>query len=162
MVDAMDRDNDKLNFHVALLNPEIPANTGNIGRICVGCNAKLHLIKPLRFLLTDKYLKRAGLDYWDKLALEFHEDIELFLKKNKSQTVYFCTTKGKTKYTDVLYKRGDVFLFGPETKGLPSELLQRYPELTIKIPMTEDIRSLNLANSVAVIVYEAWRQLSFQ
>ncbi|MBW6516223.1 MAG: tRNA (uridine(34)/cytosine(34)/5-carboxymethylaminomethyluridine(34)-2'-O)-methyltransferase TrmL [Candidatus Cloacimonetes bacterium] len=158
----MDRSNDQLNFHVALFNPEIPSNTGNIGRICVGCNAKLHLIKPIKFFLTDKYLKRAGLDYWDKLNLEFHENIELFFEKYKSQNIYLCTTKGKYIHTDIEYERGDVFMFGPETKGLPSELIHKYPEQTIRIPMTEDIRSLNLANSVAVILYEAWRQLSFQ
>ena len=158
----MDRDNDQLNFHVALYNPEIPANTGNIGRICVGCNSKLHLIKPMRFLLTDKYLKRAGLDYWQDLDLQFHENLEEFLNHFRDHNIFLCTTKGKKNYTDVSYQQGDLLLFGPETKGLPAELLERYPDNTIKIPMSDKIRSLNLSNSVAVILYEAWRQLSFQ
>jgi len=158
----MDRDNDRINFHIALFNPEIPANTGNIGRICVGCQAKLHLIKPIKFLLTDKYLKRAGLDYWEHLLLESHENLENFFTKYRSNNIYFCTTKGKHKYSDIAYNRGDVFLFGPETRGLPEELIMSNPDKTIRIPMTDKIRSLNLANSVAVILYEAWRQTAFQ
>lgn len=162
MADKMVRDNDKLNFHIALFSPEIPANTGNIGRICVGCNSMLHLIKPIRFLLTDKQLKRAGLDYWDNLLLEIHEDMEKFLQYSEMGNVYFCTTKGKHNYADLTYRKGDFFLFGPETKGLPEDLLNRFKDRTIKIPMSENIRSLNLANSVSVIIYEAWRQTGFQ
>ncbi len=157
----MDRYHDRVNFHIALFNPEIPANTGNIGRICVGCNAKLHLIKPLRFLLTDKYLKRAGLDYWEDLRLEFHDDFSAFINCFDQERVFFCTTKGRRFYHEVDYKKGDVFLFGPETKGLPEEMLVEYARQTIKIPMADKIRSINLANSVGIIIYEAWRQISF-
>lgn len=158
----MDRDNDQLNFHIALCSPEIPANTGNIGRLCVGSNSKLHLIKPLRFFLTDKHLKRAGLDYWNDLELEFHESFELFLAKHQNQRIYLCSTKGKKIYSNVSYKKGDVFVFGPETKGLPVDILEQYAEYTLQIPMCDKIRSINLANSVAIILYEAWRQISFK
>src|SRR5690554_437988 len=162
MVDKMDRDNDRMMFHIALLNPEIPANTGNIGRLCVGCQAKLHLIKPVRFLLSDKYLKRAGLDYWEHLILESHESLENFFTKYRSNNIFLCTTEGRNTYSDISYQRGDIFLFGPETKGLPKELIRANPKRSIRIPMTDKIRSLNLANSVAVILYEAWRQIAFQ
>jgi tRNA (cytidine/uridine-2'-O-)-methyltransferase len=162
MADKMGRDNDRVNFHIALYSPEIPANTGNIGRICVGCNAKLHLIQPVRFLLTDKHLKRAGLDYWEDLKIEFHPNIPAFLNSFASGRVFFCTTKGKLQYSEIDYQFGDVFLFGPETRGLPAELLEEYAEQTIKIPMSDKIRSINLANSVGIIIYEAWRQTGFE
>jgi len=154
----MDIVNNRLNFRVALHEPEIPANTGNIGRLCVGTASELHIIKPMRFFLTDKYLKRAGLDYWDKLKLIFHENLEDFLKAFPENNIYFCTTKSSNKYSDIKFKKGDVFLFGAESKGLPEELLKKYSKKTITIPMTKDIRSINLANSVAIVLYEAWRQ----
>jgi tRNA (cytidine/uridine-2'-O-)-methyltransferase len=154
----MDFSNAKINFRVALHEPEIPANTGNIGRLCVGSNSELHIIKPMRFFLTDKYLKRAGLDYWNKLKLYFHENLTEFLQAFPANSIYFCTTKSKNVYSDFQYKKGDVFLFGAESKGLPESLLNKFPEKTITIPMTKDIRSINLSNCVAVMLYEAWRQ----
>ena len=157
----MDTDNDRLRFHIALFSPEIPANTGNIGRICVGCSSRLHLIKPFRFLINDKYLKRAGLDYWQDLDLVYHDNLDDFLANFDDANIYFCSTKGKQNYSEINYQRQDVFLFGPETKGLPDWLLEKYREKTIRIPMSDKIRSINLANSVAVILYEAWRQIGF-
>ena len=127
--------------------------------------AKLHLVKPLGFEITDKYLKRAGLDYWDKLQIEIHESLEQFLQKYSPQnnTMYFSTTKGKKCYSDVDYTESEeVFLlFGKETKGLPEELLQTYIKQTIRIPMRENLRSLNLSNSVAIVAYEVFRQVGF-
>ncbi|HNX01051.1 MAG TPA: tRNA (cytidine(34)-2'-O)-methyltransferase [Candidatus Cloacimonadota bacterium] len=149
-------------FRVVLFQPEIPANTGNIGRLCVGAGAELHIIKPMRFFLDDKHLKRAGLDYWDKLKLFFHDSIEELFEKYPGQNVYFCTTKTKRKYTDQCYRRGDLFVFGPESRGIPEEILNRYQDWNITIPMTGNIRSINLANSVSIILYEAWRQISFE
>ncbi len=149
-------------FHVVLFQPEMPANTGNVGRLCVGVNAKLHLIKPVRFLLTDKYVKRAGLDYWEKLDLEIHNNLEEFLLKFKKHNIYYCTTKAKNSYEKRDYRKGDVFIFGPESCGIPENILQKNSENTIRIPMSENIRSINLANSVSIILYEAWRQIKFE
>ena len=157
----MGETNKRVNFHVALHEPEIPANTGNIGRLCVGSGSQLHIIKPMRFLLTDKYLKRAGLDYWPKLKLVFHNSLEDFLAFFQECNVYFFTTKSKNLYSAAKFQKGDVFLFGAESKGLPEDLIHKYPEKTLTIPMTKDIRSINLANSVAVVLYEAWRQLNW-
>ena len=154
----MDSINREINFRIALHEPEIPANTGNIGRLCVGSNSELHIIKPMRFLITDKYLKRAGLDYWHKLKLYFHNNLEEFLIFFPNNNIYFCTTKSSNIYSDFSFRKGDVFLFGAESKGLPEKLLNQFPEKTLTIPMTKDIRSINLANSVAVVLYEAWRQ----
>ncbi|MCK4311364.1 MAG: tRNA (cytidine(34)-2'-O)-methyltransferase [Candidatus Cloacimonetes bacterium] len=147
-------------FRVALFQPEIPANTGNIGRLCVGINAQLHIIKPMRFLLTDKYLKRAGLDYWDKLSLHFYENLEDLINTYSKNNIYFCTTKSNNIYTNRDYKQGDIFVFGPETRGIPESILEKYWEQTIKIPMSENIRSINLSNSVAIVLYEALRQVT--
>jgi tRNA (cytidine/uridine-2'-O-)-methyltransferase len=158
----MDRDYGRMSFNIVLYQPEIPANTGNIARLCVGCGAQLHIIKPMRFLLTDKYVKRAGLDYWDKLDLVFHDQYEDFHKLFPSKRVFYCSTKGGKLYSEVNYTVGDTFVFGPETRGLPDDLLQRYPDQVLKIPMTDDIRSINLANSVAIVLYEAWRQTGFK
>jgi tRNA (cytidine/uridine-2'-O-)-methyltransferase len=158
MVEKMVVPDKDINFRIALHEPEIPANTGNIGRLCVGSNSELHIIKPMRFLITDKYLKRAGLDYWAKLKIYFHDDLDKFLKAFPKNNIYFCTTKSTNKYSEVKFQKGDIFLFGAESKGLPEELLHRFPQKTLTIPMTKDIRSINLANSVAVILYEAWRQ----
>ncbi|KQC11816.1 MAG: hypothetical protein APR54_02705 [Candidatus Cloacimonas sp. SDB] len=154
----MDFPDGKINFRIALHEPEIPANTGNIGRLCVGANSELHIIKPMRFFLTDKYLKRAGLDYWKKLKLHFHENLAEFLQAFPANSIYFCTTKSKNVYSDFQFKKGDIFLFGAESKGLPETLLNKFPEKTITIPMTKDIRSINLSNCVAIMLYEAWRQ----
>lgn len=158
----MDTNNDRLNFHIVLYKPEIPANTGNIGRLCVGANAKLHIIKPMRFLLSDKQLARAGLDYWDKLNIELHDSIEQIYMTFNSKRIYLCSTKGNINYCDIDYDKGDVFIFGPESQGLPELLLSSNKEQVIKIPMSENIRSINLANSVSIILFEAWRQIGFK
>jgi tRNA (cytidine/uridine-2'-O-)-methyltransferase len=148
-------------FRIVLYQPEIPANTGNIGRLCVGANAELHLIKPMRFILSDKYLKRAGLDYWPKLKFFIHENLDDFLKSVNQYNVYFCSTKGKFNYSQINFSLGDIFVFGPETQGLPEKMLNDNRDKTLKIPMNADIRSLNLSNSVAIILYEALRQTQY-
>jgi tRNA (cytidine/uridine-2'-O-)-methyltransferase len=148
-------------FRVVLYQPEIPANTGNIGRLCVGCGAELHIIRPMRFFLDDKHLKRAGLDYWDKLHLFFHDSIEDLISKYPDNHIYFCTTKTKQIYTERTFKKGDLFVFGPESRGIPEDILLKYKDTNITIPMTGDIRSINLANSVSIVLYEAWRQIGF-
>ena len=145
-------------FNIVLYQPEIPANTGNIGRLCVGSNSRLHLIKPFRFLMDDKSLKRAGLDYWHELDLDIHDNIEVILDDNPIERIYFCTTKSTNSYIDRTYNEGDFFIFGPESRGLPESMLQQYPDRCITIPMSGKIRSINLSNSVAVILYEAIRQ----
>lgn len=150
-------------FNIVLVEPEIPANTGNIVRTCAVTNCNLHLIKPLGFSIDDKHLKRAGLDYWNLLNITIYESLNEFFRKNTNATFYFATTKGNNFYTEKNYKPGDFFLFGKETKGLPVELLTKNPESCIKIPMlsNKNARSLNLSNSVAVVIYEALRQNSF-
>ena len=155
-----------MKIHIVLVEPEIPQNTGNIARTCAIIGAKLHLIKPLGFEISDKYLKRAGLDYWDKLDMEVHESLEDFLNKYnpENNNMYFVTTKGKHCYTEVEYPKFDeVFmLFGKETKGLPEDLLKQYLAKTVRIPMRENFRSLNLSNSVAIVAYEMLRQNEFK
>ena len=155
-----------MKLHIVMVEPEIPQNTGNIARTCAATGAKLHLVKPLGFEVSDKYLKRAGLDYWDKLDIEIHESLHEFLKKYppEENAMYFSTTKGKQCYSDMDYtKAEEIFiLFGKETKGLPEDLLQKYIEKTIRIPMREHLRSLNLSNSVAIIAYEVYRQFGFK
>ncbi len=155
-----------MKINVVMVEPEIPQNTGNIARTCAAIGAKLHLVKPLGFEITDKYLKRAGLDYWDKLDIEEHESIASFLAKYKPEenNMFFATTKASNCYSDVDYSKFDeVFiLFGKETKGLPEDLLEENLSNTIRIPMREHLRSLNLSNSVAIIVYEVLRQQGFQ
>ena len=154
-----------MKLHIVMVEPEIPQNTGNIARTCAAIGAKLHLVKPLGFEITDKYLKRAGLDYWDKLEIEMHESLKEFLDKYPPQEhdMYFATTKGKQCYSEVDYtKSQEIFLlFGKETKGLPEDLLQTYISKTIRIPMREHLRSLNLSNSVAIVAYEVFRQVGF-
>ncbi len=154
-----------MKLNIVMVEPEIPQNTGNIARTCAAIGAKLHLVKPLGFEITDKYLKRAGLDYWDKLEIEEHENLKAFLEKYKPENnnMYFATTKGKQCYSDVNYENlEEVFiLFGKETKGLPEDLLQKYIKNTIRIPMREHLRSLNLSNSVAIVAYEILRQVGF-
>lgn len=155
-----------MKLHIVMVEPEIPQNTGNIARTCAAIGAKLHLVKPLGFELSDKYLKRAGLDYWDKLDIEIHESLQDFLEKYSPEehTMYFSTTKGKQCYSDIDYtKSKEIFLlFGKETKGLPEDLLQKYITNTIRIPMRENLRSLNLSNSVAIVAYEVFRQDGFE
>ena len=153
-------------LHIVMVEPEIPQNTGNIARTCAILGAKLHLVHPLGFQISDKAVKRSGLDYWDKLEIEEHDSLDSFLEKYKPEenNMFFATTKGKHIYSDVDYSDMDeVFLlFGKETKGLPEDLLKKYLDKTIRIPMRETLRSLNLSNSVAIITYEILRQHDFE
>ena len=150
-------------FHVVLVEPEIPPNTGNIARTCAITGMKLHLVKPLGFSIDDKAVKRAGLDYWDHLELEVHESLGEFLEKYKDRKMYLATTHGGVRYTDVRYERGSFLLFGKETAGLPKELIARHPDAAVRIPMGKnpDLRSLNLSNSAAILLYEDMRQHDF-
>ena len=155
-----------MKINIVMVEPEIPQNTGNIARTCAATGAKLHLVHPLGFSISEKSVKRAGLDYWDKLEIEEHDSFEEFLKKYKPEenNMFFATTKGKTQYTDIDYSKMDeVFvLYGKETKGLPEWLLEKYlDKKTIRIPMRETLRSLNLSNSVAIVVYDVLRQTNF-
>lgn len=154
-----------MKINIVMVEPEIPQNTGNIARTCAATGGKLHLVKPLGFEISDKYLKRAGLDYWDKLEIEEHQSLNEFLTKYKPEenNMYFVTTKGQQCYSDMNYSNmEEVFiLFGKETKGLPEDLLKKYIKNTIRIPMKPNLRSLNLSNSVSIVVYEILRQNSF-
>ena len=146
-------------LHVVLFEPEIPPNTGNIIRLCANTRFHLHLIKPLGFELDDKKLRRAGLDYHEFAALRVHESLQDCLIELGSPKVWALTTKGSRFHTDVRFGRGDVLLFGPETRGLPQTVRESLPaEQCVKLPMCEDSRSLNLSNACAIVVYEAWRQ----
>ena len=156
-----------MKLNIVMVEPEIPQNTGNIARTCAITGAKLHLVHPLGFKINDKSIKRAGLDYWDKLEIEEYSALEKFLEKYKPEehNMFFATTKGKTKYTDIDYSKMDeIFvLYGKETKGLPEWLLEKYLDMkTIRIPMLPTLRSLNLSNSVAIITYEILRQQNFE
>lgn len=155
-----------MKINIVLVEPEIPQNTGNIARTCAVINAKLHLVKPLGFDISDKYLKRAGLDYWNKLEIEEHDSFKQFLIKYKPENMnmFFATTKGKTGYSKIDYSNmQEIFiLFGKETKGLPEEILKKYLNKTIRIPMGNNFRSLNLSNSVAIVAYEILRQNEFK
>jgi len=155
----MEKNNALINFRIALYQPEIPSNTGNIGRLCIGSNSELHIIKPMRFLITDKHLKRAGLDYWDNLKPIIHEDYQTFLNEIKSDRNFYFSTKGENYYNDM---KGDTFIFGPETSGIPLDILHNNQDRVLKIPMSENIRSINLANSVAIVLYEALRQIDYK
>ena len=149
-------------FDIVLFEPEIPANTGNIIRLCANTGAKLHLIQPLGFELDDKKLRRAGLDYHEWADIKVHNDIEMFLKNETFNNIYALTTKGKRCYSDVKFQIDDVLLFGPETRGLPGSLLDSLSEQQrVRLPMLPASRSLNLSNTVAVTLYEAWRQIGF-
>jgi len=148
-------------FNIVLVEPEIPYNTGNIARTCAATGSILHLVKPLGFSTEDKYLKRAGLDYWDKVKVVYHENFYEFSQKYFQGRKFYLSTKGKKYYHEIQYQPGDFLIFGKETAGLPQELLDKNGEFTFRIPMLPQIRSLNLANTVAVVVYEALRQLQF-
>lgn len=148
-------------LNIVLHEPEMPANTGNIGRTCVAAGARLHLIGPLGFQINEKQLKRAGLDYWDKLDVALYDDFEDFKRKNPDAKIYMATTKSKQKYTDVTYEEDAYIMFGKESAGIPEEILLDYKETAVRIPMYPEIRSLNLANSVAIVLYEALRQQDF-
>lgn len=145
-------------FNIVLVEPEIPQNTGNIVRLCACIGAKLHLIGKLGFSITDKYLKRAGLDYWDSTEIVKHNSLEELINENPNANFYYLTTKSTQKYTDKNYKEGDFFVFGPETRGLDENLLKENSKNAVTIPMLEGQRSLNLSNSVAIVLYEAIRQ----
>lgn len=154
---------DKMN--IVLLNPEIHVNTGNIGRTCVLTNTKLHLIKPFGFELDDKKIKRAGLDYWKNVQLFVWENLEHFWQENienNNAKIYFATTKTKQRYTDVKFNDNDYIMFGPESRGIPEEILNKYKENNITIPMLPLGRSLNLSNAVAIVLFEALRQNNFE
>ena len=148
-------------INIVLHEPEIPSNTGNIGRSCVAAGARLHLIEPMGFQINEKQLKRAGLDYWDKLDVTVYDDFEDFLAKNPGAKIYMATTKSKQTYVDVHYEDNCYIMFGKESAGIPEEILLDYKETAVRIPMLPDIRSLNLSNSVAIVLYEALRQQGF-
>ena len=154
-----------MKLNIVLVEPEIPQNTGNIARTCAAIGAKLHLVYPLGFSISERQVKRAGLDYWDKLEIEEHLNFKSFLEKYKPEehNMFFVTTKGKHVYSDPKFNEMDeVFaLFGKETKGLPEDVLQKYIDKTIRIPMREGLRSLNLSNSVAIVAYDIFRQADF-
>lgn len=148
-------------MHIVLLEPEIPQNAGNIARTCAVTHSTLHLIKPLGFSVEDKYLKRAGLDYWDYLDIRYYENFEDFYDKNKEAKLFMATTKAKKIYSDACYGPDDYIMFGKESAGIPEEILLRFPENAVRIPMYGEVRSLNLSNSVAIMIYEALRQQDF-
>ena len=148
------------NFNVVLFEPEIPQNTGNIARMCACTNCKLYLVGKLGFSMSDKYMKRSGLDYWDSVEVIKVTSFEELVAQNPDSNFYLLTTKGKKKYTDVQFNVGDFFVFGPETRGLPEDLMFSNFDKAITIPMHEGQRSLNLSNSAAIVVYEGVRQLN--
>jgi tRNA (cytidine/uridine-2'-O-)-methyltransferase len=149
-------------FNIALYEPEIPPNTGNVIRLCANTGCRLHLIHPLGFEPTDAKLQRAGLDYHDWANVAHHENYEAFIKALPVEKIYLFSTKGTRHYAEVAYKPEDVFLFGPETRGLPAEVLAAFPpERIVRLPMMPNNRSLNLSNTVAIVTYEAWRQNGF-
>ncbi len=149
-------------INIVLHEPEIPQNTGNIARTCAATGAALHLIRPLGFAIDDKKLKRAGLDYWDKLDITYYDGLDDFFGKNPDAAVYYFTTKAPRAYTDVVYPRRVFLMFGKETAGLPEDLLFHHKETAVRIPMRPTLRSLNLSNSVAVAVFEVFRQRQFE
>ena len=149
-------------MNIVLLEPEMPANTGNIGRTCVATNTRLHLIEPLGFKLNEKMLKRAGLDYWDKLDVTVYSDYQDFLDKNPGAKIYMATTKAHKVYTEPEYEPDCYIMFGKESAGIPEEILLDNQENCVRIPMWGDIRSLNLSNSVSIVLYEALRQNGFE
>ncbi len=151
-----------MSYDLVLYQPEIPGNTGNIIRLCANTGVRLHLVKPLGFNLEDKQMKRAGLDYHEYADLKLHEDWSACLQHFSSRRLFAVTTKGATRYSDVQFKPDDVFVLGPETRGLPLDIIDSLPpEQRLRLPMQASSRSLNLSNTAAVLVYEAWRQIGF-
>jgi|TARA_B110000046_G_C12988848_1_gene396928 tRNA (cytidine/uridine-2'-O-)-methyltransferase len=149
-------------FNIVLFEPEIPPNTGNIIRLCANTNAHLHLIHPLGFDMDEKSLRRAGLDYIDLSVVHHYDCYQNYLEKNKMNSIYAISTKGSKHYSDCVFRKGDSFIFGPETRGLPKNILSEFnTNKILRIPMLKNSRSLNLSNSVSIIVYEAWRQNDF-
>jgi len=149
-------------IHIVLVEPEIPQNTGNIARSCAATGASLHLVHPLGFTIDDRKLKRAGLDYWHELNITYYDSLSDFLCKTEGKPKYYFSTKAKYKYTDIAYPDEVYLVFGKETKGLPEELLKNNPETTVRIPMRENLRSLNLSNAAAIALYEVLRQSDFE
>lgn len=151
-----------MKFNIVLVEPEIPQNTGNIARTCAATNSSLHMIRPFGFDLSDKYLKRAGLDYWQYLDVHYYDSFEEFYNKHYTgNNFYFMSTKGQKIYSEANFKEGDFLIFGKESHGLPEPLLKEHYSETLRIPMYGDLRSLNLSNSVALTLYEAFRQNNF-
>ena len=148
-------------LNIVLHEPEIPANTGNIGRTCVATGTKLHLIEPLGFSLSEKHLKRAGMDYWKDLDVTTYMDYEDFLNRNPGAKIYMASTKAPQTYTEVQYEEDAYIMFGKESAGIPEEILKANPDTCVRIPMIGETRSLNLSNSVAIVLYEALRQNDF-
>lgn len=149
-------------LNIVLVEPEIPHNTGSIARTCALTGTKLHLVRPLGFLVSDKYLKRSGLDYWPLVDIQYYDSFDEVLIKFSDRKFYYATTKARSLYSDFKYEDGDFFVFGKETKGLPEEVIKRNIDTAIKIPMKKNIaRSLNLSNSANIIIFEALRQLGF-
>lgn len=148
-------------LNIVLVEPEIPQNTGNISRTCACTNTRLHLVRPYGFELSDRTVKRAGLDYWDKLNITEYDNSEEFFRKNEGGIFYYLSTKAKKRYTDIAYPDECFLIFGKETKGLPENLIFDNPEFALRIPMGKNLRSLNLSNSVALVLYEALRQHNF-
>ena len=149
-------------FHIVLFEPEIPPNTGNVMRLCANTGMQLHLIHPLGFELDDKKLRRAGMDYRDIATVNEHDNLEAFIHSVKPTRLFACSTKGTQNYAEVTYQAGDALMFGPETRGLPRSVLDSQPaERCLRVPMQPDSRSLNLSNTVAIMLYEAWRQQGF-
>lgn len=149
-------------MNIVLFEPEIPANTGNIGRTCVATGTRLHLIEPLGFRLNEKEIKRAGMDYWKDLDVTTYVNYADFLEKNPGAKLYMATTKARHVYTEVFYEPDCYLMFGKESAGIPEEILVEHPETSIRIPMLSNIRSLNLSNSVSIVLYEALRQNQFE
>lgn len=153
-----------MGIHVVLYQPEIPSNTGNIARTCAATNTPLHLIHPLGFSTEDKYLKRAGLDYWEFVKIHNYDSLDIFFDQNKCGKYYLITKFGKNRHTDFDFSNKEeeiYFIFGRETTGLPKDLIAQHPETCLRLPMTENVRSLNLANTAAILVYEALRQQNY-
>jgi len=148
-------------MNIVLLEPEIPQNAGNISRTCAVTGASLHMIRPLGFSVEDKYLKRAGLDYWQYLDLHYYDNYEELIEKNPNARIFYATTKAEKRYCDAKFLPDDFIMFGKESAGIPEEILSGHKEYCIRIPMQGNVRSLNLSNSVAVILYEALRQMDF-
>lgn len=149
------------NLNIVLVEPQIPQNTGNISRTCAVTGARLHLVRPLGFEVTDKHLKRAGLDYWDKLDITYYDSLGDFFDKNRDGNFFYFTTKGRTVHSSVSYPDNAYLVFGREDKGLPEELLYANPDSCVRIPMRNELRSLNLSNSAAIAVYEVLRQWDY-
>lgn len=149
-------------LNIVLFEPEIPSNTGNIGRTCVATGTRLHLIEPLGFRLNEKAIQRAGMDYWNDLDVTTYLNYEDFLAKNPGAKIYMATTKARQTYAEVQYEEDCYIMFGKESAGIPEEIMVQHPDTAIRIPMNENIRSLNLANSVAIVLYEALRQHNFE